>query len=211
MRFVDWAASLLVASPHLASRGGVDQQPPTPTTDRTTTHTDDMTSTIGTCARRLAVRCTARTRGTRSGIAATQAMRPMRIFSTAVIATASPSTATVARASPATTVTPPVPSAPRGGTAIVLLNMGGPSSVSEVAPFLQRLFTDADIITLGPLQKWIGPIIAKRRTPKIEHQYDAIGGSQIRKWTEIQGRAMVERLDKLSPETAPHKVRRGRP
>ncbi len=42
---------------------------------------------------------------------------------------------------------------------IVMLNMGGPSSldgpVDGVEPFLRRLFTDGEIIKLGPLQKWL--------------------------------------------------------
>ena len=89
----------------------------------------------------------------------------------------------------------------------MLLNMGGPSTVTEVGPFLHRLFSDGEIVQLGKLQSFLGPLLAKRRTPKIEKQYEQIGGSQIRRWTEIQGKAMCERLDKLSPETAPHKVR----
>lgn len=36
-------------------------------------------------------------------------------------------------------------------------------------------------------------------------QYAEIGGgSPIRKWTELQGQAMVELLDKLSPQTGAH-------
>lgn len=88
-----------------------------------------------------------------------------------------------------------------------MLNMGGPSTVSEVGPFLRRLFSDGDIITLGRLQSWLGPLLAQRRTPAIEKQYQQIGGSQIKKWTQIQGEEMCKRLDKISPETAPHKVR----
>lgn len=37
-------------------------------------------------------------------------------------------------------------------------------------------------------------------------KYEEIGGgSPIGAWTEKQGKAMVELLDKQSPETAPHK------
>src|SRR4051794_7041659 len=76
-----------------------------------------------------------------------------------------------------------------GGTALVLLNMGGPATLPEVHPFLSRLFADGDLIPLGPLQKWLGPLIARRRTPKIEHQYGVIGGgSPIRRWSEHQAR-----------------------
>jgi ferrochelatase len=52
----------------------------------------------------------------------------------------------------------------------------------------------------------MGPFIAKRRTPKIIKQYAAIGGgSPIRKWSEYQAEEMCKLLDKMSPETAPHK------
>ncbi len=84
--------------------------------------------------------------------------------------------------------------------------MGGPSKVNEVEGFLSRLFTDGDLIPLGRFQKYLGPLIAKRRTPKIEKQYAAIGGgSPIRKWSEYQAVEMCKRLDEVNPETAPHK------
>ncbi|UYV70399.1 FECH, partial [Cordylochernes scorpioides] len=83
--------------------------------------------------------------------------------------------------------------------------MGGPSTLKEVENFLCRLFTDKDIMSL-PSQNLLGPLIAKRRTPKIAEKYAEIGGgSQIRKWTETQGKLLVEKLDQLSPATAPHK------
>ncbi|KAF8475823.1 putative mitochondrial ferrochelatase [Kalaharituber pfeilii] len=92
------------------------------------------------------------------------------------------------------------------GTAIVLLNMGGPSTIPEVHNFLSRLFADNDLIPLGPLQKYLGPLIARRRTPKIEHQYTVIGGgSPIRRWSEYQAAETCKLLDKLHPSTAPHK------
>jgi len=96
-------------------------------------------------------------------------------------------------------------SSSHGGTGIVMLNMGGPARVSDVGPFLDRLFLDGDIVSLGALQRWLGPLMSRRRTPHIEKQYEKIGGSPIRKWTEIQGKEMCQRLDKLSPQTAPHK------
>jgi protoheme ferro-lyase len=53
----------------------------------------------------------------------------------------------------------------------------------------------------------LGPWIAKRRTPKIQKQYAEIGGgSPIRKFTEAQGKMLVEALDRISPSTAPHKA-----
>ncbi|MEZ4630878.1 MAG: ferrochelatase [Deinococcales bacterium] len=93
----------------------------------------------------------------------------------------------------------------QGPTAIVMMNLGGPKDLSEVEPFLLRLFADKEIIQL-PIQNWLGPFIAKRRTPKIQKHYEEIGGgSPILKWTEIQGQGMCALLDKMSPETAPHK------
>ncbi|CAH0059619.1 unnamed protein product [Clonostachys solani] len=94
----------------------------------------------------------------------------------------------------------------KGPTAMVFLNMGGPSTTDEVGDFLSRLFSDADLIPLGRLQSYIGPLLSKRRTPKIEKQYAEIGGgSPIRKWSEYQNAEMCKILDKISPETAPHK------
>lgn len=90
-------------------------------------------------------------------------------------------------------------------TGIVLLNLGGPKDLSEVQPFLLELFADREIIQL-PAQSWLGPFIARRRTASVQQNYrDIGGGSPILRWTEEQGRGMVERLDRLSPETAPHK------
>jgi ferrochelatase len=81
------------------------------------------------------------------------------------------------------------------GTAVVLLNMGGPHSQSEVGPFLHRLFADKDLIPL-PFQRFLGPWIATRRTPKIMQQYASIGGgSPIRSWTQKQADALVKLLD----------------
>jgi len=91
-------------------------------------------------------------------------------------------------------------------TGVLLMNLGGPEKSKDVYDFLLRLFSDKDLIPLGPFQKWLAPWIAKRRTPSIMKQYDDIGGgSPIKMWTDIQGKAMIEHLDKESPATAPHK------
>lgn len=48
----------------------------------------------------------------------------------------------------------------------------------------------------------LAPLIAKRRTPKIQEQYSRIGGgSPIKKWTAVQGEGMVKLLDSMSPHT----------
>jgi protoporphyrin/coproporphyrin ferrochelatase len=90
-------------------------------------------------------------------------------------------------------------------TGIVMLNLGGPATLDDVQPFLLELFADREIIQL-PFQRWLGPFIARRRTPKVRGLYAAIGGgSPILHYTEAQGRGMIARLDQLSPETAPHR------
>lgn len=97
------------------------------------------------------------------------------------------------------------PSPGRAPTGIVMLNLGGPETLDDVEPFLLRLFEDREIIQL-PFQNFLGPFIAKRRAPKVRELYRNIGGgSPIKRWTEEQGRGMCERLDRISPETAPHK------
>ncbi|KAI9822975.1 MAG: ferrochelatase hem15 [Phylliscum demangeonii] len=106
------------------------------------------------------------------------------------------------------TVAPPVTqdsTGSKGPTAMVFMNMGGPSTTDEVGGFLSRLFADGDLIPLGRLQSYLGPLISRRRTPKIKQQYAAIGGgSPIRKWSEYQSSEMCKILDRLSPDTAPH-------
>jgi ferrochelatase len=93
----------------------------------------------------------------------------------------------------------------RGPTGIVMMNLGGPKSLDEVNPFLLKLFADREIIQL-PVQDWLGPFIANRRTKSVQKNYQDIGGgSPILAWTEEQGRGMCERLDVMSPETAPHR------
>lgn len=93
-------------------------------------------------------------------------------------------------------------------TGVVMLNMGGPSTPEETGPFLLRLFRDVDIIELGggTLQHYFGSFVAHRRTPKVQAQYEKIGGSPIRKWTKLQGEEMCKLLDAERPESAPHKA-----
>ncbi|KAH8119679.1 ferrochelatase [Phellopilus nigrolimitatus] len=95
---------------------------------------------------------------------------------------------------------------PKPPPAVVMLNMGGPSTLPEVHGFLRNLFLDADLIPL-PFQRLLAPWIARRRTPQIEQQYAAIGGgSPILRYTRLQGAAMAALLDELHPATAPHKA-----
>jgi ferrochelatase len=120
-------------------------------------------------------------------------------------ASAAPDRSAPSDAARSQSVSPSGAAAPRVKTGIVMMNLGGPATLDAVEPFLLRLFEDREIIQL-PFQNFLGPFIAKRRTPKVQKLYEAIGGgSPILGWTEAQGRGMVERLDRQSPETAPHK------
>ncbi|XP_077284175.1 ferrochelatase, mitochondrial [Arctopsyche grandis] len=90
-------------------------------------------------------------------------------------------------------------------TAIVMMNMGGPQKTDQVHDYLLKIMTDRDMIQL-PMQSRLGPWIAQRRTEEVKKKYEEIGGgSPILKWTKIQGEALCQRLDKVCPETAPHK------
>lgn len=62
--------------------------------------------------------------------------------------------------------------------AVVLFNLGGPSSLSAVEPFLFNLFSDPAIIRVPQPFRWLlAKFIAKRRTPVAREIYTKIGGS----------------------------------
>lgn len=91
-------------------------------------------------------------------------------------------------------------------TGIVMINMGGPEKIDQVEGYLQRVLTDSDLVQFPFAQKRFGMWIAKRRTPEVIKKYEEIGGgSPILKWTKLQGKLLCDNLDKLSPDTAPHK------
>ena len=80
---------------------------------------------------------------------------------------------------------------------VVLLNMGGPERQEDVGPFLTNLFSDRDIIRLGPafLQKPLARFIARRRAPHSQDMYRQIGGgSPLRQITEAQAAALEASL-----------------
>ncbi len=60
--------------------------------------------------------------------------------------------------------------------AILLLNMGGPSNLSEVELFLRNMFADKYILQTNPLlRKIIGNIIIKKRLSEAQENYKEIG------------------------------------
>ena len=93
---------------------------------------------------------------------------------------------------------PAVPAAPQWD-AVVLLQMGGPATLDEIEPFLAALFGDPDIIRLPkwmrPFQPALGRYVAKRRTPKVQPRYAAMGGgSPLQRITAEQAAALEKKL-----------------
>ncbi|MDQ7787126.1 MAG: ferrochelatase [Thermodesulfovibrionales bacterium] len=89
---------------------------------------------------------------------------------------------------------------------VVFLNLGGPDSLQAVGPFLYNLFSDRQIIRLGPsfLQKPLAWLISSVRSGKTENLYRMIGGkSPILEITSAQAKALEESLNQNSSPTAP--------
>ncbi|MCI5196333.1 MAG: ferrochelatase [Candidatus Electrothrix sp. AW5] len=80
---------------------------------------------------------------------------------------------------------------------VLLLNMGGPEKQEDVRPFLYNLFSDRQIIRLGPafLQKPLAALIARKRTPSSMKNYQKIGGgSPLTRITAEQAYALEQSL-----------------
>lgn len=97
------------------------------------------------------------------------------------------------------------PSRPRAlerSTGVILLNLGGPDSLDAVRPFLYNLFSDREIIRLGPafLQGPIAKLIATRRSKKTREMYRQIGGkSPLVEITRAQADALQDALNRSAP------------
>lgn len=84
---------------------------------------------------------------------------------------------------------------------VILLNLGGPDSPEAVKPFLSNLFSDREIIKLGPkpLQKYIAALIVRMRAPKTIAAYAQIGGgSPILPLSQAQADALGAALNSAS-------------
>jgi len=82
---------------------------------------------------------------------------------------------------------------------VLLLNLGGPDSLDAVKPFLYNLFSDRDIIRLGPsfLQKPIAWFISTFRSKHSIEMYRQIGNkSPILELTTAQAGELEEALNK---------------
>ncbi|UCC81122.1 MAG: ferrochelatase [Candidatus Zixiibacteriota bacterium] len=83
--------------------------------------------------------------------------------------------------------------------AILLVNMGGPSAISEIPGYLKSIFSDPAILPLpGFLRIPLAGIISRRRTPKVSEKYSMIGGaSPLSGWTEKLGSLVGENFNSL--------------
>jgi protoporphyrin/coproporphyrin ferrochelatase len=102
---------------------------------------------------------------------------------------------------------PAVANPASGEIGLIALNLGGPGSLDEVAPFLRRLFGDPDVIQLGwarPLQPLLAWLIARRRAAFSRAAYAQIGGrSPILEETTRQAKAVAEVLAARGIATVP--------
>lgn len=85
-------------------------------------------------------------------------------------------------------------------TGVLLFNLGGPTTLADVEPFLVNLFSDRDIIELpfGPrVQPLFARLVAKARGPAVRRNYASIGGGspQLR-LTREQARALEALLNR---------------
>ena len=81
---------------------------------------------------------------------------------------------------------------------VILLNLGGPDSLRAVRPFLYNLFSDREIIRLGPpfLQKPVAWLISFFRSKKTKRLYSLIGGkSPILNISREQANVLEELLN----------------
>ena len=80
---------------------------------------------------------------------------------------------------------------------VLLLNLGGPERIQDVAPFLYNLFSDPEIIRLPipALQRPLAWLVSTLRSGKSQDAYRSIGGgSPLRRITEHQARELQSLL-----------------
>jgi ferrochelatase len=88
---------------------------------------------------------------------------------------------------------------------VLLLNLGGPDSLHAVRPFLYNLFSDREIIKLGPpfMQKPLAFLISSLRSSKTRRMYSLIGGkSPILDITKAQAEALEKSLNQSAEHRA---------
>ena len=101
---------------------------------------------------------------------------------------------------------------------VILHNLGGPTSLEAIRPFLTNLFLDPEIIKiplpwpLGKLfpRRLFAEFVARRRTPKVTPNYEMIGGkSPLVERTQEQAEALEAELNRRFGDQARFHVRLG--
>ncbi len=93
-----------------------------------------------------------------------------------------------------------------GEIGIIALNLGGPDSLDDVRPFLERLFNDPEVLQIGwsPPRKLLAWWIARDREPLARKAYAQIGGrSPILGETTAQAQAVTAALAARGIATVP--------
>ena len=95
-------------------------------------------------------------------------------------------------------------------TAILLFNLGGPTGLEDVEPFLVNLFSDRKIIELpfgAAMQPLMARVIAKLRGPSVRRNYARIGGGSPQLWiTQQQAAALQDSLNTARPGGGRYRV-----
>jgi len=80
--------------------------------------------------------------------------------------------------------------------AIVLINMGGPENLEEASAFMRRLFNDSHIMNIpSPCRMVVAQRITIIRARRVRKHYGLMGGgSPLKKWTRLQGEAILAHL-----------------
>ncbi|GAB0172685.1 Ferrochelatase HemH [Helicobacter trogontum] len=84
--------------------------------------------------------------------------------------------------------------------AVVLLNMGGPNNLDEVAVFLKNMFDDPCILSIKNnfFRSMLGNIIVNSRVEKSKHMYEKIGGCSPLTENTFK---LIQKLQKRNPNT----------
>jgi ferrochelatase len=89
-------------------------------------------------------------------------------------------------------------------TGLVFLNLGGPTTLDAVEPFLFNLFSDPDIldIPLPPVvRRTVARLIARFRSPGVREAYAKIGdGSPLYRYSRAQADAVGRKLEEEAGE-----------
>lgn len=84
-------------------------------------------------------------------------------------------------------------------TGVILLNMGAPSTMEEIRPYLRRLFLDPMLIQLPAgflYRRLLANFVSRKRAARVRARYEKIGGgSPLLNNTRMQAEALARQLE----------------